>query len=124
MRLAKLTLLVALISSCLVAPIVVADIIVSNFSSSNSIAISSNDFETEKEYFLEISIEGIDSRNVSIQPHGQMLILEITQGATQGSARANSQKIIYTYSFADDADMHKLFRLNSKNGIRIAIPKR
>jgi HSP20 family molecular chaperone IbpA len=100
-----------------------ADIAIAG-ASSRSVVISSEEFENEKEYLLEINIVGVDPRTVSLEPHGQMLVLEVRKGNIKKNARAGSQEIFYTYSFSDDADMLKMSKLHSGNKIRVAIPKR
>lgn len=101
----------------------VADIAIAG-ASSKSVVISSEEFENEKEYYLEINIVGVDPRSISLEPHGQMLVLEVRQGNIKKNIRAGSQEIFYTYSFNDDADMQKMSKLHSGNKIRISIPKR
>jgi HSP20 family molecular chaperone IbpA len=102
---------------------VIADIATAG-SASQSVIISSNEFENDKEYLLEINLVGVDPRAVTLQPHGQILILEVRQGDIKRNARAGSQNIFYTYSFGDDADMQNISKLHSGNKIRISIPKR
>lgn len=114
--------LIILLSSYAFTP-AVADIAIAG-SPSTSIIISSQKFENEKEYQLEISLIGVDPRSVTLEPHGQMLVLEVRQGNIKKNARAGSQEIFYTYSFDDDAEMHKMSKLHSGNRIRVVIPRR
>ena len=100
-----------------------ADIAIAG-TSSRSIIISSDEFENDKEYSLEINVSGVDPRAVTLESNGQMLVLEVRQGNIKKNARAGSQEVFYTYSFNDDADMHKMSKLYSGNKIRVVIPKR
>ena len=91
--------------------------------SSNSIMVSSNKFENTNEYILEITIEGADPRAMTLEPHGQMLILEIRQGNIKKNTASASQNITYTYSFADNVNLHNVSKLTSGNKIIVTIPK-
>ena len=121
MKLIKLVLIWGLIS--FYTSTTIADIAISNHSS-NSIMLTSNESENKKEYILEITVEGVDPRLITLEPHGQMLILNVNdKGGRAQTARSSSQNITYTYSFSDDADIHNLLRVNTRNRIRISIPK-
>ena len=99
-----------------------ADISISS-SSSNSISISTEEAETNKAYVLDINIKGIAPSSVSLKVNGQKLILKASQGSTGKNSMAGGQSISYSFSFAEDADMSKISRLNSKDKIRITILK-
>ncbi len=120
MRYFKYYLLLTLLS---VYTPVVADIAIAG-ASSKSVIISSNEFENEKEYLLEIDLVGVDPRSVTLEPHGQMLVLEVRQGNITKNTRAGSQEVFYTYSFDDDAVISKMSKVHSGKKIRVAIPKR
>lgn len=90
---------------------------------SNSIALSTERSEGDKAYFLEINIEGIGSKWVDLETHGQKLILTAKQGNNTGSAIAGGQYIRYSFSYAYDADLQNFSRLNTKNKIAVTIPK-
>jgi len=111
-----------LIVACMLTP-VMADIAIAG-AASQSIVVTTNEYENDKEYYFEINITGINPRAVTLEVHGQMLVLEARQGNIKKNARAGSQEIYYTYSFGDDADMSKLVKLNTGNKIKISIPKR
>lgn len=123
MRLVNLTLFFTLISSCFFMSVTTADIAMSGYSS-HSIMVSSDKRENANEYILEITIEGIDPRAVTLESDGQMLILEVKQGNIKSNTASASQNITYTYSFADNANLHKLSKLIKGNKIEITIPKR
>ncbi len=99
-----------------------ADIAIAG-ASSQSVIISSKEYESDKEYFLEINMEGVDPRQVTLELHGQMLVLEVRQGKINRNTRAGSQEVFYTYTFSDDANMHKMMKLHLGNKIKVAIPK-
>lgn len=100
----------------------VADIAIAG-TTSQSVVITTDKYENDKEYYFEINIVGVNPRVVTLEPHGQMLVLEIKQGAIKKNARASSQEVYYTYSFGDDADMSKLVKLYTRNKIKVSIPK-
>ncbi len=110
------------IASCLFVP-AMADIAIAG-TTSQSVVITTDEYENDKEYYFEINIVGVNPRVVTLEPHGQMLVLEIKQGTARKNARASSQEVYYTYSFGDDADMSKLVKLYTGNKIKVSIPKR
>ncbi len=110
------------IASCLFVP-AVADIAIAG-TTSQSVVITTDEYENDKEYYFEINIVGINPRVITLEPHGQMLVLEVKQGNIRKNGRAGSQEVYYIYSFGDDADMSKLVKLHTGNKIKVSIPKR
>ena len=122
MKLVHLMLFLGLIPSCFLVSVAIADIAISEHSSS-SVMLTSNKSENSREYILDITVEGVDPRTITVEPHGQMLVLSVNNGRAS-NALSGRQHIAYTYSFEDDADIYNLLRVNSGGRIRISIPKR
>jgi len=123
MKLVNLILFWGLTLLLFFASVAIADITISSHSS-NSIILTSNESENNKGYILDIIVEGVDPRTITLEPHGQMLILNVDKNRRANNALSGRQNITYTYSFDDDADIHNLLRVNSGDRIRIFIPKR
>ncbi len=100
-----------------------ADIVFSG-SSVNSLSISTERSKSNKGYYLKIYIDGMEPSKVKIKVvRHELFITAQNGGSVSGNAFAGGQFVNYSYSFANDADLQNLTRVNSNKLITLTIPK-